>query len=219
MRGKPQTWRDVMNVHRRVVLALALMVAVTSTAAAADRLTGMWSAQTRTKGGLGAQWVFSANGEVTMTFGALVDFTYTIAGTRITMTSDKDPASRKDPLVEEFVIAGDTMTQTRVGSADSRKVLQRVAASPAGADPLIGEWTYPHPTGPAAFMRYSREGVVQLSVPLQTSKGTYRLNGNVLEVEVPGRPLTVFDIALEDRALTLTQRGAGKVSRYTRFEY
>jgi hypothetical protein len=208
-----------MNVHRRAFLALALTIAGMSTAAAADRLTGMWSAQTRTKGGLGAQWVFAANGEVTMTFGALVDFSYTIAGNRITMTSDKDPASHKDPLVEEFVITGDTMTQTRVGSADSRKVLQRVGPSPAGADPILGEWTYPHPTGPAAFMRYSREGVVQLSVPFQTSKGTHRLNGNVLEVEVQGRPLTVFDIALDNRALTLTQRGTGKIAQYMRFEY
>lgn len=217
--GKPQTWEKVMNVHRRVFVALALMMAAASTAATADGLAGMWSAHTRTKGGLGAQWVFTRNGEVPATFGALVDFTYMIAGNRITMSSVNDPAPRPDPPVEEFVIAGDTMTQTPAGSAETLRTLQRVGTPPAGADPIVGEWTYPHPTGPAAFMRYSRAGVVQLSVPFQTSKGTYRLNGNVLVVELQGRPPMSFDIAFENRTLTLTDPGTGKVARYTRFEY
>jgi hypothetical protein len=209
-----------MNVHRRVFFALALMVAGASTAAAAESLAGTWSAATRSKGGLGAQWVFTRDGEVTLTFGALVDFSYAIAGNRITMTNDREPAaSREDSLVEEFVISGDTMTQTLAGSPDSRKILRRVGTAAAGTNPIIGEWTYPHPTGAAAFMRYSGTGTVQLSVPFQTSKGTYRLNGTTLDVELQGRPPMTFDITRDDRALTLTERGSGKAGRYTRFDY
>jgi hypothetical protein len=209
-----------MNVHRRVFLALALMVTggAGSAASAADELTGVWSAQVRTKGGLGAQLMFTANGEATVTFGALVDLAYTIEGNRITMTGTQDSAARGEPMVEDFTIDGDSMRQRSVGSPENEKVFHRKGTPHADA-PIIGDWTYPHPTGPTALVRYSREGIMQLSVPFQTGKGTYRLNGNVLELDVPGRPLAVFDIKREGRTLTLRERATGRTIGYRKFEY
>jgi hypothetical protein len=55
---------------------------------------------------------------------------------------------------------------------------------------------------------------MQLSIPFQTAKGTYRLEGNVLEVEVPGKPTATFEIKREGRALTLTERSTGKAIQY-----
>jgi hypothetical protein len=207
-----------MNVHRRVLLALALVVTGAGSASA-DDVAGIWSAQVRSKGGLGYQWTFK-DGEAALTFGALVDFKYTIEGSRIAMTNAIDPSARGDAVIEQFVIDGDTMTQTQPASPGAEKTLRRTSAPLADAHPIIGEWTYPHPTGPAAFVRYSREGIVQLSVPFRTMKGTYRVDGDVLEVDLPGRPRTAFDIKREDRTLTLTERGGkGKISTYTKFEY
>lgn len=209
-----------MNVHRRVLLALALIVTGAGNATAADGVAGIWSAQVRSKGGLGFQWTFSEGGEAALTFGALVDFKYAIEGSRIRMTNAFDPNARGEPVNEDFVIAGDTMTQTQAGSPGAEKTLRRIGAPYADADPIIGEWTYPHPTGPAAFARYSREGILQLSVPFRTMKGTYRLNGAVLEVDLQGGPRTEFDVKREDRTLVLTERGGKhKVSAYAKFEY
>jgi hypothetical protein len=140
-----------VNVHGRAFLALALLTAGFGSAAA-NELTGVWSAHARTRGGLGAQWVFAANGEATATFGALVDFTYTIEGNRITMTSGDDPASQKDPLIEEFAIDGDTMRQGRAG-ADVGKTMRRESRPRADAPPIIGDWSFRHPNGSTALVR------------------------------------------------------------------
>jgi hypothetical protein len=208
-----------MNVHRRVFLTLALMVTgACSAASAADEVTGIWSAQARTKGGLGAQLVFTANGEATITFGALVDLAYTIEGNRITMMVAQDSAAPAEPMVEDFTIDGDTMRQRSVEKPEYEKIFRRKGTPHADA-PIIGDWTYPHQTGPTALVRYSREGIVQLSVPFQTGQGTYRLNGNVLELDVPGRPLAVFDIKREGRTLTLMERATGRTIGYRKFEY
>lgn len=207
-----------MNVHRRVFLALALMLGA-GNASAAEDVAGIWSAQARSKGGLGFQWVFK-DGEAAMTFGALVDFKYTIEGNRITMTNALDPAGRGESIIEEYVIDGDMMTQTQPGMPGAEKTLRRTGAPYPDAHPIIGEWTYRHPTGPAAFVRYSRDGTVQLSIPFQTMKGSYRLNGKVLEVDLQGGPRTAFDANREDRTLVLTERGGkNKVSGYSKFEY
>ena len=207
-----------MNVHRRVFLALALTLGG-GNASTAEDVAGIWSAQVRSKGGLGFQWVFR-DGEAAMTFGALVDFKYTLEGNRITMTNAFDPAGRGDAIIEEFVIEGDTMTLTQPGMPGAEKTLQRTSAPYPDAHPIFGEWTYRHPTGPAAFVRYSRDGVVQLSVPFKTMKGRYRLNGKMLEVELQGGPPTAFDANREDRNLVLTERGGkNKVSGYSKFEY
>ncbi len=207
-----------MNVHRRVFLALALTLGA-GNASTAEDVAGIWSAQVRSKGGLGFQWVFR-DGEAAMTFGALVDFKYTLEGNRITMTNTFDPAGRGDAIIEEFVIEGDTMTQTQPGMPGAEKSLQRTSAPYPDAHPIVGEWTYRHPTGPAAFVRYSRDGVVQLSVPFKTMKGSYRLNGKMLEVELQGGPPTAFDANRDDRNLVLTERGGkNRVSGYSKFEY
>jgi len=207
-----------MNVHRRVFLALALMLGA-GNASTAEDVAGIWSAQVRSKGGLGFQWVFK-DAEAAMTFGALVDFKYTIEGNRITMTNTLDPAGRGDAIIEEFVIDGDTMTQTHPGMPGAEKTLRRTGAPYPDAHPIIGEWTYRHPTGPAAFVRYSRDGTVQLSIPFQTIKGSYRLNGKVLEVDLQGGPRTAFDANREGRTLALTEQGGkNKISGFSKFEY
>jgi hypothetical protein len=205
-----------MKMHRRAFLALALLIAGASTAAAAaDQVTGIWSAHARTRGGLGAQWVFTTNGAAVATFGALVDFNYTIEGNRIIMTSAEHPESRKDPLIEEFSIDGDTMM---VGTADKGKTMRRNGVPHAGA-PIVGEWTFRHPGGQNALVRYSGEGVMQLSVPFQTATGTYRLDGDLLEVDVPGKPRAIFEVKRDGRTLTLTERSTGKAIQYTKLEY
>jgi hypothetical protein len=149
------------------------------------------------------------DGEAAMTFGALVDFKYTLEGNRITMTNTFDPAGRGDAIIEEFVIEGDTMTQTQPGMPGAEKSLRRTSVPYPDAHPIVGEWTYRHPTGPAAFVRYSRDGVVQLSVPFKTMKGSYRLNGKMLEVELQGGPPTAFD-AIATTATWCSPSGAAR---------
>ena len=75
-----------VNIERRAFVALGLLWLSGVRAHASTDLTGIWSAVVRTRGGLGAQMIFTAT-EAISTFGALVDFNYKIDGTLIKMTS------------------------------------------------------------------------------------------------------------------------------------
>ena len=86
------------------------------------------------------------------------------------------------------------------------------------AHPIIGEWTYKHYTGGPALMRYSRTGVVQLSVPFQSLTGTYRTNHGTLAITLRDQQPTSYKFKRERDLLILTD-GEGKESKFLRFEY
>jgi hypothetical protein len=202
---------------RSACLLLAVLWSGAVPAAAADDLAGVWSAQVRTRGGLGAQMTFTAAGQVTSTFGALVDFKYEIEDNRIKMTS-ANPAepTPSGPMVQEFTIEGDQMTLTRTGAQS--QVMTRVGAPHRDAHPIVGDWSFIHYTGQPAVERYARNGVIQLTVPFQTAKGPYRLDNGALQIEFEGKPPLSLKIERDGNVLTTTDPN-GKQIRFVKFEY
>ena len=171
-----------MNTPFRAV-ALALLCLQAAFACAAD-LDGTWASDSRTKGWLGSQWEFGPRGDATYTFGALVDFRYEtkpggIKFTLLTTDGTQPPPSDFQP----YTLEGDTVTLDP-DSPQKRQVMTRVGHADASL-PLVGEWTYRHPTGGPAFMRYSGKGVVQLLVPLKTLVGTWKMDGDAMRLELP----------------------------------
>jgi hypothetical protein len=183
-----------MNIQRGALLAFALICLGGGQTFAADDLPGIRSAQVRTRGGLGAQMTFTAT-EVTSTFGALVDIKYEIDG-------------------KEFTIDGDKMTVTRPGMQS--QIMTRVGAPYRNAHPVIGNWSFTHYTGQPALQRFSRNGTTQLSVPFQTTRGSYRIENDTLQFD--GTPPLVLKIKREGNVLTTTDSN-GKETRFVKFEY
>lgn len=68
----------------------------------------MWSSSSRTKGGLGPQWIFTQAGNATHTFGALVDFKYEVIGCQIKMTllGPDNSLTKEVSTVIEVVLLG-----------------------------------------------------------------------------------------------------------------
>jgi hypothetical protein len=178
----------------------------------------MWSSLSRTKGGLGPQWVFTKDGNVTHTFGALVDFKYEVSGSQIKMTLLAPEHSVTQEIVaQEFSIKGDTLTENPQ-TPDRKQIMKRIGKPYKDAHPIVGEWTYKHYTGGPALMRYSRTGVVQLSVPFQTLTGTYRTNQGTLTITPNGRKPVSYKVKREKDSLVLADE-EGKESKFLRFEY
>jgi hypothetical protein len=208
------------DMQRRAFLAFALLCLGGRRAFATqttDDLTGIWSAQVRTKGGLGAQMTFTAAGDITSTFGALVDFKYEIDGSRLKLTSlnpnDPQPPT---PVIQDFTIDGDTLRVVTGGGA--AQVMTRVGAPYGDAHPIIGDWTFTHSTGQPAWTRYARSGITQLTIPFQTIKGTYRVADGMLHIQFDGKPPLALTIKRDGDVLTTTDRN-GKDIRFVKFNY
>lgn len=112
---------------------------------------------------------------------------------------------------------GDTLTENPL-TPDRKQVMKRTGKPYKDAHPIIGEWTYKHYTGGPALMRYSRAGVVQLSVPFQSLTGAYRTNHGTLTITLRDHQPTSYKFKRERNFLILTD-GEGKDSKFLRFEY
>ena len=207
-----------MNALGRLSILICLTPFSGSAAVADDDVVGMWSSSSRTKGGLGPQWIFADDGHVTQTFGALVDFRYEINGTKIKMTLlGPDRSETKEVSTQEVSIDGDTLTENP-RTPDRKQIMKRTGKPYKGSHPIIGEWTYKHYTGGPALMRYSRAGVVQLSVPFQTLRGTYRANQGTLIITQTDQKSSSYKFKREGDSLVLTD-SEGKESKFIRFAY
>jgi len=205
-----------VNMERRALVALGLLWLSGVRADASPDVTGLWSAAVRTRGGLGAQMAFTAT-EVTSTFGALVDFKYEIDGTKLKMASvDARESAPAEAAAQEFKIEGNTLTTTAEGKP--AQIMTRVGSSHPGAHPIIGDWTYLHYTGVPAVQRFSRNGIMQLSVPFQTRRGNYQLENNMARIQFAGLPALALTIKREGSVLT-TSDAQGKEIRYAKFDY
>ena len=206
-----------MNITKRITILILLIWLFPVSVSAEDSMVGIWSSLARTKGGLGSQWVFTKEGKVTHTFGALVDFKYEIKGNRIKTTFQGTDQTINEVTDEEFTIDGETLT-LNPRTPDRKQVMKRAGKPYKGAHALVGVWTYTHYTGGPALMRYSREGIVQLSVPFRTLAGTYRINQGVLNIELADQKAITSKFKRDNNLLILTE-GTTAENKYMEFRY
>lgn len=98
--------------------------------------------------------------------------------------------------------------------ADSQKRLEmsRVGAGTS----LVGQWTYEFSAGTQALLRYNTNGTGQLSIPMQTRSGRYKLESGKLTFEFPGEPPTIRRITLAGDRLTLLAEDDRREQKFTR---
>lgn len=195
------------------LLLICLLNILPAPVYSAENITGIWSATQRTKGGLGSQWIFFEGGDISLTFGALVDFRYEIKDKFILMHMTEDKIVK-----EEFNISGDTLT---IKSEDSQEPqVMKWAGIPADIkQPLIGNWTFPHYTGQTALMRYTRGGLAQLSVPFIVENGTYSIQGNQVIITLRKKEPRAYSFTRNNKQLTLNDSKTQEVTELELLEY
>jgi hypothetical protein len=137
--------------------------------------------------------VFSPDGHVIRTFGAVVDFTYRIEGDKlVTVFVERDGGAPQENS-RQFLIAGNTLSLDP-NDNEKKQVMERIGVPVTGAHPIVGAWAYKHYTGQQAVDRYSSQGTMQLSVPIPTAQGTYSLEGRRVTMQISGEQLIIADL-------------------------
>ncbi len=170
---------------------------------AVPSVVGTWLGEARTEGGLG-NWIdFREDGTCLYGFGAILDGTYRFDGsslrTRVTGTERELP-----PIA--LHVEGDTALQQQAPPADAPPrerlsqeeramfdrmskpiTMTRVGTATPGDPPLVGTWTYTHPTGATAFETYTRDGQMYLLVLFAhgTVEGSYTVDSASVRMKLP----------------------------------
>jgi hypothetical protein len=195
----------------RLVLAVLLALSFGKADAAENQIVGKWAADSRTKGGLGALLAFADDGGMASTFGALVDFKYQIKEKTIKMTFVDSSESTTEP----YVIIGDKLI-AYPDNPEKREERTRVGTAKPGTSPIIGVWTFKHYTGEMATMQYGSGGLGQLSVPIKTVNGRYKLQADELVMEFDGQPTSKRKIQLSGDHLSFLADDANPEKKFTR---
>lgn len=145
---------------------------------ATNALLGTWEALSRSAGGLGATISFDADNTLRYTLGAMVDMKYRRSRDSLYIVDPQGPVS---PFRLTFV--RDTMVMTNEGRQQRET---RIGSPVAGADPVVGKWTYTHYTGVPAFEEFTPTGDFHLRVPIRTLQGNWTAVGDSAMLHLPG---------------------------------
>jgi hypothetical protein len=202
-----------IKLFSAVLLIASVAVAQTDE----QRIVGKWAADSRTKGGLATLLIFSNAGAITNVFGVLVDFKYRVEGNTINTTFTDGETGKVEKFSKPYKIVGDKLTENP-DDPTNRVEMKRVGTAKPGAPAIVGVWTYKHYVGTMAMMQYTSGGLAQLSVPMQTSVGRYKILNNELTIEFEGHHLTSTKrkFLLSGDHLVLLADGAEHESKFTR---
>lgn len=199
-----------------ILLAAFLMTFLIGLCSASDQseIVGKWASIARTKGGLGARYNFEESGIVMSSFGALVDFDYQIEG-QIIKTNLKGEKEQTDSA--PFEIVGDKLI-LNPSDTKNRQEMTRSATTATNAHPIVGIWSFKHYTGGMATMQYTTKGLAQLSVPFDSAKGKYIVQGRSLQIDFDGIPSIKREFRLVGNRLLFLPDGKNKQEEYLRVQ-
>jgi tetratricopeptide (TPR) repeat protein len=178
-------------------------------------IVGMWSADIRSRGGLGGQWTFTGDGKATFTFGALVDYDYAMEGEELVTQTMSRGDSLEEPMREHISFEGGLLTKSGYSMKRTREDI-------SGEHVIVGEWTAPsgYMEGMNMIMRYSNDGTGQLSMPMTSEKGDYRIDGGrIIIVKALDSSEVIFNFERTGNRLTLWQEPDMDKRHFTLFEY
>ena len=189
----------------RMLLALSLSFSVIE---GDDPITGVWVSVQRSRGELGGTKTYDREGNITATYGALVEFKYEISGNKIIMSFPGEP-----DLYLSFQLNGNKLTL--IDDSGNSQELSRLSAD--AAFEIIGKWTGKHYTGAQQILQFTKSNDCYLSVPMISEDGSYLIKGNVLLERFNGKGEKEWEWSIEDSVLVLRD-SSGKREMYSRRE-
>jgi hypothetical protein len=168
------------SVSILVVALFGLTVSVAASCAEDRGILGFWESVETSEGGIGTALDLQDAGRLRQSVVVLVESAYRLEGGRVLMDDD----STAEELIWT-VTEPDTMELSVPGAGVMRK--RRFQDPSNGRWRLVGDWTADPPGKLQAFERYTEDGRMLLRLPMKTDLGTYRLDGDRLQVEMEGR--------------------------------
>jgi len=168
-----------------VVLAAALVAvpSVRAGQAPTEQVpVGFWESTETSAGGIGAALELRADGTLRHGAVVLVETEYRLESGHPARLGMVDESGTEQAI--PITLAGDTMTMTGPDGSTLEKT--RLRAPSDASSPILGDWSYPHPTGSTAYERYTEDGTMLFRLPIRVETGTYEVDGDRLRMKVSG---------------------------------
>jgi hypothetical protein len=172
---------------------------------AAAGLVGTWESPVRKPPSLGMTVLFSPDSVISIVVGPMVDGTYTLEGSQLTLV---DIVDRK-PTSETMTVSFQRDTVVFSAGARSRRLtrLDTVTADTG----VLGRWWYidREGAGVPAYQEFTADGVTRLRIPVGVMKGMYSVRGNKMKLRMLSPHQENKDASFIVKGDTLTLRIPG----------
>lgn len=184
-----------------ISLQLVLLSAILNCSAPGDaHVVGFWESERTSQGGIGHTLEFQKDGSYVEAMSVIVDQSYRYANGKLSLF---DPQEREPANEFTSDVHFDLRTLT-VKGPDGSTIRKDRADVPSSKTPsIIGVWRYRHYTGALAYERYAPNGRFQFRLPMTSSSGCYKIEGDQLVIIKSERERTSTNYRLRDGKLEL----------------
>ncbi len=199
-----------------LALALAAFLQAASPAPPPSAILGQWESAVRAKGGIGNILEFLPDGRVTQISAAMGDTTYEVQGEwlRTFYTDEATGQVRESEVILEFE-GGDRFAE-KGADGEAQGYSDRIGRAVPGASPIVGEWCSLFLDMLTNYRQFTPDGKLFVRMPIVTLRGTYKVEGGELTVEIFGQPPGRYPYRIENGQLLIKSRdGSDRVYKRT----
>lgn len=189
-----------------LALALAAFLQAASPSAPPASILGQWESAVRNKGGIGNILEFLPDGRVTQISAAMGDTTYEVHGEwlRTFYTDEATGQVRESEVILEFE-GGDRFAE-KGADGEAQGYSDRIGRAVPGASPIVGEWCSLFLDMLTNYRQFTPDGKLFVRMPIVTLRGTYKVEGGELTVEIFGQPPGRYPYRIENGQLFIKSR-------------
>ncbi len=199
-----------------LALALAASLQAASPASPPASILGQWESAVRNKGGIGNILEFLPDGRVTQISAAMGDTTYEVQGEwlRTFYTDEATGQVRESEVILEFE-GGDRFAE-KGADGEAQGYSDRIGRAVPGASPIVGEWCSLFLDMLTNYRQFTPDGKLFVRMPIVTLRGTWKVEGGELTVEIFGQPPGKYPYRIENGQLFIKSRdGSDRVYKRT----
>lgn len=189
-----------------LALALAALLQAASPSAPPAAILGQWESAVRNKGGIGNILEFLPDGRVTQISAAMGDTTYEVHGEwlRTFYTDEATGQVRESEVILEFE-GGDRFAE-KGADGEAQGYSDRIGRAVPGASPIVGEWCSLFLDMLTNYRQFTPDGKLFVRMPIVTLRGTWKVEGGELTVEIFGQPPGRYPYRIENGQLFIKSR-------------
>lgn len=199
-----------------LALALAAFLQAAAPPAPPASILGQWESAVRNKGGIGNILEFLPDGRVTQISAAMGDTTYEVQGEwlRTFYTDEATGQVRESEVILEFE-GGDRFAE-KGADGEAQGYSDRIGRAVPGASPIVGEWCSLFLDMLTNYRQFTPDGKLFVRMPIVTLRGTWKVEGGELTVEIFGQPPGRYPYRIENGQLFIKSRdGSDRVYKRT----
>ena len=179
-------------------------------------ILGQWESAVRNKGGVGNILEFHPDGRVTQISAAMGDTTYEVTEDwlRTFYTDEATGEVRESALKVEFEGSERFVEKGEDGTEQGSS--ERIGAAPRRGSPIVGEWCSVFMELLTQYRQFTPDGKLFIRMPAVTLRGTYKVEGDQLTVEIFGQPPGKYPFRIDEGQLKIKGRdGSERVYKRT----